>query len=259
MVLSSAKIGRSSWRYYQRTVAGGACEYYSEHGDRPGRWRGRAVTGKYGSKCRAGWLQTAFNRVENLPSPRGFASPGMGIEVHDGLDYRRYPTGGLSRWEVVMTDADRDRAAAERDPTDDVIAVLYRQHAEIKDALERIAESKGADRQERLAAASSLMRAHEAAEQKLIRPLIAVTKDMEAQARNAEESAADADLTVLEGLDVDSEEFNTVLARLTMAVAEHAEAEQIHEFPVIMQCTAPEERQELGRDLLAAVAAQAGG
>jgi hypothetical protein len=159
-----------------------------------------------------------------------------------------------------MTGADRDWAAAERDPSDDVIAVLYRQHAEIKDALERIAGSRGADRQERLAAASSLMRAHEAAEQKLIRPLIAVTKgDTEAQARNAEESAADADLTMLEGLDVDSEEFNTVLTRLTMAVAEHAEAEQIHEFPVIMQCTAPEERQELGRDFLAAVGAQAGG
>ena len=39
-MLSSAKIGRSSWRYYQQTVAGGACEYYSEHGDRPGRWHG---------------------------------------------------------------------------------------------------------------------------------------------------------------------------------------------------------------------------
>ena len=32
-MLSSAKIGRSSWRYYQRTVAGGACEYYAEHGE----------------------------------------------------------------------------------------------------------------------------------------------------------------------------------------------------------------------------------
>jgi len=42
-VLSSAKIGRSSWRYYQRTVAGGACEYYAEHGDAPGRWHGSGL------------------------------------------------------------------------------------------------------------------------------------------------------------------------------------------------------------------------
>jgi len=43
-VSSSAKIGRSSWRYYQRTVAGGACEYYAEHGDTPGRWHGFGLT-----------------------------------------------------------------------------------------------------------------------------------------------------------------------------------------------------------------------
>jgi conjugative relaxase-like TrwC/TraI family protein len=43
-VLSSAKIGRSSWRYYQRTVAGGACEYYTERGDRPGRWQGSGLS-----------------------------------------------------------------------------------------------------------------------------------------------------------------------------------------------------------------------
>jgi conjugative relaxase-like TrwC/TraI family protein len=42
-VLSSAKIGRSSWRYYSRTVAGGACEYYAEHGDAPGRWHGAGL------------------------------------------------------------------------------------------------------------------------------------------------------------------------------------------------------------------------
>jgi hypothetical protein len=44
LVLSSAKIGRSSWRYYQRTVAGGACEYYTERGDRPGRWYGTGLS-----------------------------------------------------------------------------------------------------------------------------------------------------------------------------------------------------------------------
>jgi conjugative relaxase-like TrwC/TraI family protein len=43
-VLSSAKIGRSSWRYYQRTVAGGACEYYAQHGDAPGRWHGAGLS-----------------------------------------------------------------------------------------------------------------------------------------------------------------------------------------------------------------------
>ncbi|MGE3257869.1 MobF family relaxase [Pseudonocardia sp.] len=39
-MLSSAKIGRSSWRYYQDSVARGACEYYAEAGNAPGRWHG---------------------------------------------------------------------------------------------------------------------------------------------------------------------------------------------------------------------------
>jgi hypothetical protein len=43
-VLSSAKIGRSSWRYHSRTVAGGACEYDAEHGDAPGRWHGAGLS-----------------------------------------------------------------------------------------------------------------------------------------------------------------------------------------------------------------------
>lgn len=43
-MLSSAKIGRSSWRYYQRSVAGGACEYFVEHGDQPGRWHGAGLS-----------------------------------------------------------------------------------------------------------------------------------------------------------------------------------------------------------------------
>jgi conjugative relaxase-like TrwC/TraI family protein len=42
-VLSSAKIGTSSWRYYQNQVARGACEYYLGAGEAPGRWHGRGL------------------------------------------------------------------------------------------------------------------------------------------------------------------------------------------------------------------------
>ena len=42
-MLSSAKIGRSSWRYYQNSVAAGACEYYLGRGEAPGRWFGRGL------------------------------------------------------------------------------------------------------------------------------------------------------------------------------------------------------------------------
>jgi conjugative relaxase-like TrwC/TraI family protein len=42
-VLSSAKIGRTSWRYYQNSVAVGACEYYLGAGEQPGVWVGRGL------------------------------------------------------------------------------------------------------------------------------------------------------------------------------------------------------------------------
>lgn len=42
--LSSAKIGTSSWRYYQREVATDPSEYFLAHGEAPGRWWGRGLT-----------------------------------------------------------------------------------------------------------------------------------------------------------------------------------------------------------------------
>ena len=42
-MLSSAKIGTSSWRYYTNGVACAATEYYSGVGEAPGRWHGRGL------------------------------------------------------------------------------------------------------------------------------------------------------------------------------------------------------------------------
>jgi conjugative relaxase-like TrwC/TraI family protein len=42
-VLSSAKIGTSSWRYYTQAVACRATEYYLGVGEAPGRWHGRGL------------------------------------------------------------------------------------------------------------------------------------------------------------------------------------------------------------------------
>jgi hypothetical protein len=42
-VLSSAKIGTSSWRYYTDGVACKATEYYLGVGEAPGRWHGRGL------------------------------------------------------------------------------------------------------------------------------------------------------------------------------------------------------------------------
>jgi conjugative relaxase-like TrwC/TraI family protein len=43
-VLSSAKIGIGSWRYYQREVATDPSEYFLARGEAPGRWWGRGLS-----------------------------------------------------------------------------------------------------------------------------------------------------------------------------------------------------------------------
>lgn len=42
-MLSSAKIGTASWRYYQREVATDPSEYFLARGEAPGRWYGRGL------------------------------------------------------------------------------------------------------------------------------------------------------------------------------------------------------------------------
>jgi conjugative relaxase-like TrwC/TraI family protein len=43
VMLSTAKIGTGSWRYYSNQVQRGACEYYLGIGEAPGRWHGRGL------------------------------------------------------------------------------------------------------------------------------------------------------------------------------------------------------------------------
>ena len=42
-MLSSAKIGTTSWRYYEREVATDPSEYFLARGEAPGRWYGRGL------------------------------------------------------------------------------------------------------------------------------------------------------------------------------------------------------------------------
>jgi hypothetical protein len=74
-MLSTAKIGAASWRYYQRTVGGGACEYYLGVGEAPVRWYGRGLDElglAPGALVQERQLEALFARAMNpLASPSG--------------------------------------------------------------------------------------------------------------------------------------------------------------------------------------------
>ncbi len=150
---------------------------------------------------------------------------------------------------------DDDLAQAEKYPDGDLLAILYRQHADIAEALDRVTHSTGDERSANFTAVTAFMKKHETAEQQVVRPIIEETdRGEEADARNAEEQQADQAIAALSALDMDSFEFDAQFDQLKAAVAAHAEAEEHNEFPVIESSRTVEQRTELGRQFLQAQA-----
>jgi Hemerythrin HHE cation binding domain len=147
--------------------------------------------------------------------------------------------------------ANEDRREADKYAEGDLLGVLYRQHAEITEALERVAGSKGDERSSNFAAAVDFMSRHEAAERKVVRPIVeGANEPAEAKARNEEESQADKAIAELTALDVDGDDFETKFKAFAKAVADHAETEETDEFPIVLKARSEEQRIELGAQFL---------
>jgi Hemerythrin HHE cation binding domain len=152
--------------------------------------------------------------------------------------------------EVPMS-ADEDRKHADKYAEGDLLGVLYRQHAEITEALERVASSNGEQRRSNLTAAVVFMKRHEAAEQQIVRPIVEEAgQSAEAGQRNAEERGADQLIAELTALDADSDEFQTKFTTFKKAVSVHAETEETDEFPIVEKARSQEQRIELGEQFL---------
>ena len=88
-----------------------------------------------------------------------------------------------------MGDAQEDRAKAAKLPEGDIVRILLTQHAEVKDMLDQIGAASGAERKRLFTQLTTTLKAHETAEESVVRP---VTKETAGagvvDARNAEES-----------------------------------------------------------------------
>jgi hemerythrin superfamily protein len=157
--------------------------------------------------------------------------------------------------ENIMGDAAEDRAKAAELPEGDVIRVLLEQHAQIKDLFAEVMRANGPDKQEKFDALRALLAVHETAEELVLRPVSADVAGQEiVDARNREETDANAALADLEGLDIESPEFDIRLEGFRKAVDEHAEAEEKDEFSQILAGCDEGRRQDLGRKIKAAEA-----
>jgi hypothetical protein len=138
-------------------------------------------------------------------------------------------------------------------PPDNIVAVLYRQHARIRDQFDAVSHSTGGKRQSEFDDLRELLATHEAAEDVVLR---AVTDKLLpaalTRARTDEEKATARELAELEGLDVDSPEFAPRLRLLEEAFALHAEHEETEEFPAVLSELSEPEQRELGAWMLRA-------
>ena len=129
-----------------------------------------------------------------------------------------------------------------------LVDAIQRDHREVEQMLEAVGSASGAARRRAFEQLAAKLKAHEAAEQAVVHPLAAAEGDAEeAEALRAEESAASSALKELEGLDVDSPEFERGFARLRADVLAHAEEEEHDEHPRLLRDTPDDELERRGQ------------
>ncbi len=142
-----------------------------------------------------------------------------------------------------MSAATKDREKASSYADGDVLGLLYAQHARVHDLLEAVSTARGADRIEPFEELKTLLKAHETAEQAVVRPVTSHTARGDVAAkRTSEEQQADLVIRQIGVLDASSEDFELQFRSFQSAVTQHAEAEEREEFPTL---DAREETQRL--------------
>ncbi|GAB3866913.1 hemerythrin domain-containing protein [Nocardioides maradonensis] len=151
-----------------------------------------------------------------------------------------------------MGDATEDMQQAAKLPEGDVIRMLLEQHARIRTLFTDVHEAIGKARADLFAELRATLVVHETAEQLVLRPASKKVAGSDvAEARVDEEAEATKVLAELERMDSGSAEFHALLTELQKSVDAHAEAEERDEFPAILAGCTAEERQSMGRMLLA--------
>ncbi len=115
----------------------------------------------------------------------------------------------------------------------DVVAFLTQQHEQIKSLFAQVESRRGEQRQEAFTSLRRLLAVHETAEEEVVHPKArSAVEGGEhiVDARLKEENEAKKMLSQLEGLDVDSPEFDEMIRTFKADVVAHAEAEEREEF-----------------------------
>jgi hemerythrin superfamily protein len=123
-------------------------------------------------------------------------------------------------------------------PETDAVGLLMRQHEEIRHLCRKVEANTGARRAEAFDRLRRLLAVHETAEEQIVHPLVrrAVPHGDEiVDARLEEERRGKRMLRDLERMGTHDASFTPMFARFRSAVLEHAEHEELEEFPALRQ------------------------
>jgi hypothetical protein len=132
--------------------------------------------------------------------------------------------------------------APQLETTTDVVEFLVGQHQQLKAQMPSVLKGNGESRRAAWAQIRRMLATHEAMEQEAVHPQ--ARRDVGAdvvEARISEEGAAERVISRLEGLDLDTTEFEEQFTKLETDVISHAEHEEHEEFNRLQGDLSPEQ------------------
>ncbi|MDG9685460.1 hemerythrin domain-containing protein [Streptomyces sp. DH18] len=153
--------------------------------------------------------------------------------------------------------AQTERSDAPPADDEDVVALLMRQHGEIRNLFDEVEHSSGDARRDAFRRLVRLLAVHETAEEEVVHPFARRSLpggEQVVEDRLQEEKAAKEALAELDGIDTDDPTFMPRLMKLRRDVQHHARAEERYEFTHIRRSTDSARLASMARGVKAAEA-----
>ncbi|WP_248959913.1 hemerythrin domain-containing protein [Sphaerisporangium perillae] len=151
----------------------------------------------------------------------------------------------------------KNRTLPELMDESDVVGLLLRQHAAIRDLFDEVEQATGGARAEAFERLVRLLAIHETAEEEVVHPYARRALeggDAIVDERLREENEAKELLSLMEERGTDDASFPSHLQKLRIAVEEHARAEERYEFAQLVRETSEAERRTMALGVKAAEA-----
>ncbi|MEV5546557.1 hemerythrin domain-containing protein [Streptomyces sp. NPDC052309] len=132
-----------------------------------------------------------------------------------------------------MSELHTPQAGDDQAQDTDVVALLMRQHGDIRNLFDEVEATTGEERRDAFRRLVRLLAVHETAEEEVVHPFARrgfPGGEQVVEDRLAEERAAKETLAALDEMDTDGPEFMPQLMQLRTDVQQHARAEERYEF-----------------------------